>query len=228
MDTRLALVITTALILSNAPTSWANEIYISQIGDDLTLLIYQKSQDNYISLVSSGDSNDLTIHQGAHADGSVDVDETGGHETYWTITGDTNTILSTQTDTNRGGGGGAPHHLANVVNGDNNTVTHIQMGKAGHDGFIEVQGDSNTVELLQRGNGGQQWADVLLTGDGHTIDADQRGTMSHTFDVDLTNGGGAYTITSHQNTNNTVTSKSYSLTGTCTNPSGCVLTISQN
>ena len=119
MDTRLALVITTALILSNAPTSWANEIYISQVGDDLTLSIYQKSQDNYISLISSGDDNDITIHQGAHADGSFDVDETGGHETYWTVTGDTNTILSTQTDTNRGGGGGGPHHLANVVNGDN-------------------------------------------------------------------------------------------------------------
>jgi hypothetical protein len=228
MDTRLALVITTALILSNAHTSWANEIYISQIGDDLTLSIYQKSQDNYISLTSAGDNNNITVNQGAHADGSVDVDETGGHEAYWSVTGDTNTTLSTQTDTNRGGGGGGPHHLTNVVNGDNNTVTHTQMGKAGHDGFIEVQGDSNTVDLLQRGNGGVQWADILLTGDGHTIDADQRGTMSHTFAVDLTNGGGAYTITSHQNTNNTVTSKSYSLTGTCTNPSGCVLTISQN
>ncbi len=42
MDTRLALVITTALILSNAHTSWANEIYISQIGDDLTLVNISK------------------------------------------------------------------------------------------------------------------------------------------------------------------------------------------
>jgi len=206
----------------------ANEIYISQISDDLSLEIQQRSQDNYVSLTGSGDVNDIIIYQGIHADGTIDVDETGGHEAYWTVTGDSNDLLSSQTDTNRAGGGGAPHHLANIINGDNNLVNHTQMGKAGHDGFIEIQGNNNTVDLYQRGNGGQQWADIVLNGNGHVIDSSQRGTMSHSLAVDLTNGGGAYTFTSTQTTNNNTTSKSYSLTGTCTNLSGCAINISQN
>lgn len=206
----------------------ANEIYVSQISDNLVLTIKQQSENNYISLTGSGDDNNITIYQGVAADGTTDLDETGGHEAYWSISGDNNILLSTQTDVNRSGGGGSPHHLSNIVNGDSNTVTHTQRGKTGHDGFIEVNGSSNTVDLYQRGNGGAQWADIVLTGDGHVIDADQRGTMGHTFAVDLTNGGGAYTITSNQNTNNTTTSKSYSLTGTCTNSLGCAITVTQN
>jgi hypothetical protein len=102
------------------------------------------------------------------------------------------------------------------------------MGKAGHDGFIEIQGDNNDVTLEQRGNGGQQWADIVLTGDDHSVDASQRGTMAHSFEVDLTNSGGAYSVTSNQTTNNTNTSKTYSLTGICTNTAGCAITVSQN
>ena len=226
MATVLAWAAVIALLLPNVTSS--NEIYISQAGNSLSLDIRQRSENNYISLNSTGADNDITIYQGIHQDETYDFDETGGHEAYWTVTGSNNTVGSTQTDTNRSSGGGAAHHLANIVNGDNNVVYHTQRGKAGHDGFIEVQGDSNTVELYQRGNGGQQWADIVLTGDGHTVDASQVGTMAHSFAIDLTNGGGAYSVTSNQSTNNTTTSKSYSLTGTCTNTAGCPITVSQN
>ena len=221
----LALAVVIALLSSKATS---NEIYITQAGDGLSLEVQQRSKDNYISYSETGDDNTVVIRQGVHDDGTIDQDEVGGHEAYWTVTGNNNTVGSAQTDANRGGGGGAAHHLANIVNGDNNVVYHTQMGKAGHDGFIEVQGDGNTVELYQRGNGGQQWADIVLTGDDHTVDASQRGTMAHSFAIDLTNGGGAYSVTSNQTTNNTTTSKSYSLTGTCTNTAGCAITVSQN
>ena len=216
------------IILLTSSKSNSNDIYISQSGYGLYLDIRQRSENNYISLSSTGTDNDITIYQGIHQDETYDFDETGGHEAYWTVTGSNNTVGSTQTDTNRSSGGGAAHHLANIVNGDNNVVYHTQRGKAGHDGFIEIQGDSNTVELYQRGNGGQQWADIVLTGDGHTVDASQVGTMAHSFAIDLTNGGGAYSVTSNQSTNNTTTSKTYSLTGTCTNTAGCAVTITQN
>ena len=224
--TVLALAVVIALLSSKATSS--NEIYINQAGDGLSLEVQQRSANNYVSLNSTGGYNNITIRQGMKDDGTVDLDETGGHEAYWTVTGGSNTVSSYQTDENRGGGGGAPHHLANIVNGDYNTVEHTQMGKAGHDGFIEIQGDSNTVDLYQRGNGGQQWADIVLTGDGHSVDASQSGTMAHSFAVDLTNGGGAYSVTSNQTTNNTATSKTYSLTGICTNTAGCAITVSQN
>jgi hypothetical protein len=221
----LALAVVIALLSSKATS---NEIYITQSGNNLDLEVQQRSEDNYVSLNSNGGSNNITIRQGMHDDGTIDLDETGGHEAYWTITGSNNDLGSYQTDTNRGGGGGAAHHLANIVNGDGNSVSHTQMGKAGHDGFIEIQGDNNNVDLYQRGNGGQQWADIVLTGDGHTVDANQRGTMAHSFEVDLTNSGGAYSVTSNQTTNNTTTSKTYSLTGICTNGNGCNVTVSQN
>ena len=205
-----------------------NDAYAEADGDSNDLDSYQESDNNFSRVVVSGNYNAVNAWQGKHDDGTVDTDETGDHEVYWTVTGNNNILDSYQTDTNRAGGGGAGHHIANVVNGDNNGVTHTQMGKAGHDGFVEITGDDNTVDLLQRGNGGQQWADIVLTGDDHTVDASQRGTMAHSFEVDLTNSGGAYDFTSTQTTNNTTTSKSYSLTGICTNANGCSVTVTQN
>ena len=160
-----------------------------------------------------------------HVDGTIDIDEEGGHEAYWTITGDGNTVGSAQTDTNRSSGGAA-HHLANIVNGDNNEVNHTQMGKQGHDGFVEIQGDGNTVDLYQRGNGGQKWADIVLTGDGHSVDVMQRGTEYASATVDLTNSGGAYDFELTQNVS--TASGTYSVTGYCTNASGCALSINGN
>ena len=217
------MLVATLLTLSNAS---ANEIYITQSGDNLDLEVTQKSEDQYVSLSSTGANNDITIRQGMHSDGTYDGDETGGHEAYWTVTGGSNTVSSYQTDTNRGGGGGSPHHLANIVNGDNNLIEHIQMGKAGHDGFVEIQGDDNTVDLYQRGNGGQKWADIVLTGDGHTVDVDQRGSNAASATIDLTNSGGAYNFTLTQNV--TTSTDSYSVTGYCTNSSGCSLSVNRN
>ena len=205
-----------------------NESYAEADGISNDVDSYQESDNNFSRVVVTGDYNAVNAWQGKHDDGTVDTDEIGDHEVYWTVTGDNNMLDSYQTDTNRGGGGGAGHHIANVVNGDNNGVTHTQMGKAGHDGFIEIQGDNNDVTLEQRGNGGQQWADIVLTGDDHSVDASQRGTMAHSFEIDLTNSGGAYSVISNQTTNNTATSKTYSLTGICTNANGCSVTVSQN
>jgi hypothetical protein len=223
MDIVLALAALIILLSHNGVN--ANEIYITQSGDNLDLEVQQRSEDNYVSLNSTGGSNNITVRQGMHEDGTIDIDEEGGHEAYWTITGDGNTVGSAQTDTNRSSGGAA-HHLANIVNGDNNVVYHTQMGKQGHDGFVEIQGDGNTVNLYQRGNGGQKWADVVLTGDGHSVDVMQRGTEYASATVDLTNSGGAYDFELTQNVS--TSTGTYSVTGYCTNASGCSLSVNGN
>jgi hypothetical protein len=217
------LIFITALLA--CPPAYSNEIYITQSGNDLNLEIQQRSEDNYVSLNSAGDNNDITVRQGMHDDGTIDIDETGGHEAYWTVTGSNNDLGSYQTDTNRSSGGAA-HHLANIVNGDGNTVEHIQMGKQGHDGFVEIDGDGNTVDLYQRGNGGQKWTDVVLTGDGHSVDVMQRGTQYASAAIDLTNGGGSYDLTLTQNVS--TTSGAYSVTGTCYTTTGCAVTVNGN
>ena len=223
MDIVLALAALIILLSHNGVN--ANEIYITQTGDNLDLEVQQRSEDNYVSLNSTGGSNNITVRQGMHEDGTIDIDEEGGHEAYWTITGDGNTVGSAQTDTNRSSGGAA-HHLANIVNGDNNVVYHTQMGKQGHDGFVEIQGDGNTVNLYQRGNGGQKWADIVLTGDGHSVDVMQRGTEYASATVDLTNSGGAYDFELTQNV--TTSSDSFSITGTCATLGGCSVTVNRN
>jgi hypothetical protein len=214
------------LLMLFSQTSWANEIYITQSGDRLDLEMQQRSQDNYISYNETGDDNTVKVYQGIQPDGTFDGDETGGHEAYWTVTGDGNTVASYQTDDNRGGGGGAPHHLANIVNGDYNTVEHTQRGKAGHDGFVEIQGDSNTVDLYQRGSRAQHWADIALTGDDHTVDVDQQGTKSASAAIDLTNSGGAYNFTLTQNV--TTSADSFSITGSCATAGGCSVIVNRN
>lgn len=225
MNTYWAPTAAILLILSSPINVLANEIYVNQAGDILALEITQRGADNYAQLNSSGDYNNIVIRQGVHSDDSYDGDETGGHEAYWTVNGDFNIVGSYQTDENRSSGGN-PHHLADIIDGDNNIAYHTQRGAAGHTGFIEIQGSSNTVDLDQSGNTGQKWADVYLTGNGHVVNIDQTGSQSGSAAVDLTNGGGAYNFSLTQNV--TTSASSYSVTGTCVTTTGCALTINGN
>lgn len=202
-----------------------NESYAEADGDNNDLDSYQGSDNNFSRVVVSGNNNSVDAWQGKHADGSIDGEEEGDHEVYWTVTGNSNNLESHQTDTNRSSGG-AGHHIANVITGDSNIVDHTQKGKAGHDGFIEITGDNNEVDLYQRGNGGVKWADIVLDGDGHTVDVNQRGSHAATAAIDLTNSGGAYNYSLTQNV--TTSSDSVSITGYCTNANGCSIIVNRN
>ena len=222
----MAIVLVWAATALSPSISKANEIYITQSGDDFVLDAQQHSKDNYASLNASGDNNNIAMYQGMHDDGTIDSDETGGHEAYWVVTGANNTLEGYQTDTNRSGGGGDSHYYSHTVTGNTNSVDHVQMGKAGHDGWIDIDGDDNFVDLYQRGNGGKKWADITLTGNGHAVDIDQRGSNSANATVDLTNSGGAYDFTLTQNV--TTSADTYSITGYCYNSAGCAVTVNRN
>ena len=228
------------LEVGNTSLNTNNEIQLWQAGDDhyAYLEVFSGSNnsidayqgngqdDNYIRAImgSGSDNNNLKIWQGKHLTGTTDSDETGGHEAYWTVYGDNNNLASSQTDTNRAGGGtnAGPHHLANIITGDYNDVDHRQLGKTGHDGFIEITGDNNDVVLYQRGNGGVKWADIVLDGDGHSVDVNQRGGNAATATIDLTYGTGAYDLNLIQNM--TSAAGTYSITGICYNTAGCSIT----
>jgi len=79
------------------------------------------------------------------------------------------------------------------------------------------------VTLYQRGNGGVKWADVVLDGDDHSVDVNQRGGNNASANIDLTYGTGAYTLDLDQNM--TTSAGSYSITGVCFNTSGCSITV---
>ena len=199
----------------------SNNVYTEVLnGDDNNIDVQIRSQDNNINrVIVNGNDNDIKAWQGKHEDGSVDVDETGDNDVYWIVTGNNNELESYQTD-DRGNGG---QHIANYITGNDNIVKHTQRGSGDHQGFIEINGDGNDVELLQRGNNNNMFADIVLD-DGHTVDVAQR-HANHTSNIELSNGGGAYTLNVSQMA---TTNQTYNITGTCTNVAGCSLNINQN
>jgi hypothetical protein len=193
-------------------------------GDDNTITTYQGggADNSFMRGVVVGSNNTIDARQGKKIDGSVDSNDTGNFEQYITITGDDNSIITSQVNS---GGTGSGHHMAHIVTGDNNTLSHLQYADGKKNGFIEITGDNNDVELEQR-NSANHFADIVLTGDDHTVYGEQRGGMygAHSITMDLTNAGGAYNISTIQNSANAQT---YSLTGSCAVAGGCAVTVTQ-
>jgi len=262
------------LLLFKPTSSWANDITISQIGDDFTLTVVQDGKDNSISGLPGsttpitgdgntmtitqqgddmvvqgyvyGDDNTITTYQGGGAnnsfmqgvivgknntidarqgkkiDGSIDGNDSGNFEQYISVIGDDNTVITSQVNSN---GANSGHHMAHIITGDSNTLSHLQYADGKKNGFIEITGDDNDVELEQR-NSANHFADIELTGDDHNVYGEQRGGMNgaHSMTMDLTNNGGAYNLSTTQNSN---TAQTYSLTGSCATVGGCAVTVTQ-
>ncbi len=262
------------LLLFKPTTSWANDITISQIGDDFTLTVVQDGENNSIGGLPGnttpitgdgntmtmtqqgddmvvegyiyGDDNTITTYQGGSADnsfmrgtvvgknntidarqgkkidGSIDGNDSGNFEQYITVLGDDNTVITSQVNSN---GANSGHHMAHIIDGDSNSLSHLQYADGKKNGFIEITGDNNDVELEQR-NSANHFADIVLTGDDHTVYGEQRGGMygAHSITMDLTNAGGAYNVSVVQNSAN---AKTYSITGSCASNGGCGVTVTQ-
>ena len=134
-----------------------------------------------------------------------------------------NNVVTSQVNS---GGTGSGHHMAHIIDGDCNSLSHLQYADGKKNGFIEITGDNNTVTLEQR-NDATHFTDIVLTGNDHTVYGEQRGGMygSHNITMDLTNNGGGYNISTTQNSANAQT---YSLTGSCVTLGGCAVTVTQN
>jgi len=193
------------------------------IGSNNSLTSFQGGGANssFIRVSTVGSNNTGNLRQGKKMDGSVDGNDSGNHEQYVTVVGDGNTVDTSQVNSN---GASSDHHMAHVITGDGNTLSHLQYADKKKQGFIEITGDDNTVTLEQR-NSSNHFADIVLTGDDHTVTGVQRGgANAHNFSVDLTNSGGAYTVSTTQNSS---TAQTYSLTGSCTNANGCGIVVNQ-
>ena len=277
MVIKWALVPLTVLLLIKTTTSFANEIYVYQIGDNNALTLTQDGDVNYISgipgetkgiegdgntidmvqtgmyhgvqgmldgdnnnvdfyqggggdsgMITSrvtGDNNDLVIWQGKHADGTIDLAEGGDHTATVTITGNYNDIKAAQTDQQTSGYG--RHELTAEITGNSNDVEMTQRGNQKHLLDIDISGTGNDVTTFQRGNGGQKTADIELSGNYNVIDLNQRGMNSASASISVESiYGPAYNVTVSQQTD--TSAKSFSLSGVCTNPNGCVVSVQQH
>jgi|TARA_R110001592_G_scaffold310242_2_gene584788 hypothetical protein len=193
-------------------------------GDDNTIITYQGggADNSFMRGIIVGSDNTIDARQGKKIDGSIDGNDSGNFEQYITVMGDDNDIITSQVNS---GSTNSGHHMAHIIDGNRNSLSHLQYADVKKNGFIEITGDDNDVTLEQR-NGASHFADIVLTGDDHTVYGEQRGGMygAHSITMDLSNAGGAYNISTIQNSANAQT---YSLTGSCSTVGGCAITVTQ-
>jgi hypothetical protein len=196
-------------------------------GDNNNVDFYQGGggDSGMITARVTGDNNDLVIWQGKHSDGTTDLLEGGDHTATVTITGNYNDIKAAQTDQQTSGY--ARHELTAEITGDSNDVEMTQRGNQKHLLDLDISGDGNDVTTYQRGNGGQKTADIELSGNYNVIDLNQRGMNSASANISVESiYGPAYNVTVSQQTD--TSAKSFSLSGVCTNPNGCVVSVQQH
>ena len=237
MTINLALRLATILISLNLGTSFANEIYITSIGDNLDLEIIQDGENNAIgsstnASTNNGDTNKLFIKQKntghAAASGTIEFDVTGDNNNVQLgqgYTGSTAGNIFGNTDSTESG---AKFIELNVTGDSNNVHAGQRNGSvgtySGHIATIDITGNSNSVDAEQT-NDGLKSVDIDLSGNGHSVFSRQMSEGAHTSTIDLTNGGGAYTMSVTQNSN---TAQSYTLQGTCYVAQGCAVSVTQN
>ena len=198
-------------------------------GDNNNIDFYQGGggDSGMITASVTGDNNDLVIWQGKHPDGTTDLAEGGDHTATVTITGNYNDIKAAQTDQGQINQTYGRHELTAEISGNSNDVEMTQRGNQKHLLDIDISGTGNDVTTYQRGNGGQKTADIEVAGNYNVIDVNQRGMNSASASISVESiYGPAYNVTLSQQTD--TSAKSFSLTGVCTNPNGCVVSVEQH
>jgi hypothetical protein len=237
MVIKWALVPLTVLLLIKTTTSYANEIYMNQVGDNLTMTVVQDGKDNYFQYCSNGtnDSNCTDMNGNAHnqADGVASDNSTVASSTV----GDDNTVVvahaTGQNNTNE--------NITNIdITGDRNKAQTIfsNQSNGSHrfsnmdwgglkESNIEIDGDDNTVQV-RSDSYGEVEANISVTGDDNDVIVYQR-SMRNVANIDVTNVAGPNTIniqqlgSSYQDTG----LNSYSLTQFCNNANGCAVSVTQ-
>jgi len=191
-------------------------------GDTNTVNIKQgdTTGKNLIEFSITGNTNAVTIWQSRNpTTGLRDGSESGGHYMGLNINGSTNTLSLKQSND----GGATSGHFAYVdVTGNNNQGTLKQMGNGEKTFFGVVNGSTNVFDVTQQG--ASNYFDLSLTGNGHNVSANQKDAGSHKATVNLTNNGGASTVTLIQQGS---TAQNINITQQCATLSGCSVSVTQ-
>jgi hypothetical protein len=180
------------LLLFKPTSSWANEIYVRQVGDSTNLTISQSGDDNEVTGLSGGTSqaiisgnNTSTTYTQTGDRNAIKVYESAGNGiTKTTQTGNdnearldchgNNCVLDvTQTGDDNyaavevGNGGDYDQSITVTQNGDDNTA------------IAEANGDDNTIVIDQDGNNHMVYGygNTPVTGDRNTLTLTQDGTQ---------------------------------------------------
>jgi len=237
MDIWWAWAATTVLLLISTTTSNANEIYMNQVGDDLTMMVIQAGEDNYFQYCAVGnDSNCTDMNGNAHnrADGFASDDSIVMSGTV----GDDNTVVVAHA---AGQNNGNSNESYIGIIGDRNKVQNFFSNhSSGSNRFstqdwggvketnILIDGDDNTVKVASDSYG-EVFSEIEVTGDDNSVILYQR-SLNNTASIDVTNAGGPVSVnvqqlgSSYQDTG----LNSASITNYCTNANGCAVNVTQN
>jgi hypothetical protein len=225
----IVLVLAATLLISSR--SNANEIYITQAGDNLVLTIDQKGENNQIkgrtttNAPVDGDNNTVAINQGYEGNNLIEM----------SIDGSNNDVTVNQERTANGGydtDSYGNHYAGIELDGSGNTVDITQRNNsnssAGHSSNVRFRGDDNSLTTLQTGTGGSNghlsWVYTHDTESNNTVDVFQNSdTADHKAYVSLYTDGNTIDI----NQTGTTQNKAYILFSA--NASGPTdFTLSQN
>jgi hypothetical protein len=220
----------TVLLSIKTTTSSANEITITQIGDNLDLTIVQKGGNNVVkeafwNTEFIGDDQTIILDQ-QHSDGtSNNVIEIGA------VAGDNNNVEIRQGSDNLGGGVRSDateysgHFVHAGVVGDNNNLRIGQRNpdNSPHSAWAVIHYVDNVDVEITQGSSGSKDAEVWVYTDDSNVSVLQHGSGQHTAYIDVSGMYG----TDVQLEQNSSTAQSYSLTQYCTNANGCAVTVTQ-
>jgi hypothetical protein len=191
-------------------------------GDNNTINIKQGDTigKNLIEFNIAGNTNNVSIWQARNpTTGLQDGNESGGHYLGLNVTGSSNTLGLKQSND----GGTTSGHFAYIdVTGNNNNGTLKQMSNGEKTFFGVINGNTNVFDITQQGTG--SYFDLSLTGNGHSVTANQKDAGSHKATVNLTNSGGASTVTLIQQGS---TAQNINITQQCATLSGCSVSVTQ-
>ena len=200
-----------AAILLTFSNASANEIYITQAGDNLDLTIDQKGSNNQIKgLLSSnasisgndntvelnqgyegnnliemsidGANNDVTVNQ-ERGFGGYDTDSYGNHYAGVEIDGSGNSVEITQRNNS---GSSAGHHGSVRFRGSNNTADILQTGTGGSNGhltsiYTHDTESNNTVDIFQNSDTADHKAVISIYSNDNNIDVNQTGGANNAY-----------------------------------------------
>jgi hypothetical protein len=176
---------------------------------------------NLIELYVQGNGNSVTIDQARNTStGARDGQESGGHISRVSITGDVGTYIFRQ---GNDGGAASGHFLNYTMQGSGGTHRVTQSNNGEKLAFISIAGNNNNETVVQNGTG-NHFLDLTITGAGNNANITQTGSAGHKATISLINAGGPSNATLTQQGS---TAQVYSITQQCANLSGCSVSVTQ-
>ena len=224
------------LLLFKPTSSWANEIYINQVGDDLQMQVIQDGENNYFQYCTNGnDSNCKDVDGNAHgradgyaSDNAIVNSGTVGDDNKVVVAHATGQGNDNINETNIGIIG--DRNKAQVLFSNQSSGSHNYSNQdwgGTKESNILIDGDDNTVKVSSDSYG-EVFSEIEVTGDDNSVTLWQR-SMNNSASIDVTNAGGPNTVTVHQlgSSYQDTGLNSYSLTQYCTNANGCAVSVTQ-